>query len=156
VLEWFLVRLLRSDKLDHLIFKGGFLLSKYLRLGREIADLDFSLKQAVASIESVRRLVEEILGTQSEDGFIFTDVVVSEMNHPHMEYPGYEVSAIACLGQTRTAIRMDLGIGDKISPESRSIELLTLNNKPLFESEISLQVYPLSYIFVSLQRSVKR
>ena len=54
---------------------------------------------------------------------------------------------IARLGQTRTAIRIDLGIGDKVSAESRSIELLALNNKPLFELEISLQVYPLSYIF---------
>jgi predicted nucleotidyltransferase component of viral defense system len=146
VLERFLVRLSRSDRLDQLIFKGGFLLSKYLRLDRETADLDFSLKQATASIESVRELVQEILGVQSDDGFIFSDVTVSEMNNPHMEYPGYEVSAIACLGQTRTAVRMDLGIGDKVSPESRSIELLALNNKPLFESEISLRVYPLHYI----------
>ena len=154
VLERFLVRLSRSDQLDHLIFKGGFLLSKYLRLGRETADLDFSLKQAAASIESVRELVEEILDTQIGDGFIFTEVTVSEMNHPHMEYPGYEVSAIACLGQTRTAIRIDLGIGDKVSAETRSIELLALNNKPLFESEISLQVYPLTYIFAEKLEAV--
>lgn len=147
VLERFLVRLSRSNKLDKMIFKGGFLLSRYLRLGRETADLDFSLKQTAASMESVRGLVEEILSVQSDDGFIFTEVTVNEMNHPHMEYPGYEVSAIACLGQTRTSIRIDLGIGDKVSAESRSIELLALNNKPLFESEISLQVYPLPYIF---------
>jgi predicted nucleotidyltransferase component of viral defense system len=154
VLERFLVRLARSDKLDHLIFKGGFLLSKYLRLGRETADLDFSLKQSASSIESVRGLVEEILSLQSEDGFTFTQVNVNEMNHPHMEYPGYEVSAIACLGQTRTTIKIDLGIGDKVSPESRSIELLALNNKPLFETEISLQVYPLSYIFAEKLEAV--
>jgi predicted nucleotidyltransferase component of viral defense system len=154
VLERFLVRLARSDKLNQLIFKGGFLLSKYLRLGRETADLDFSLKQPSASTESVRVLVEEILGVQSDDGFIFSEVTVSEMNHPHMEYPGYEVSAIACLGQTRTAIRIDLGIGDKVSAESRSIELLALNNKPLFESAVSLQVYPLSYIFAEKLEAV--
>lgn len=154
VLERFLVRLSRSDKLDHLIFKGGFLLSKYFRLGRETADLDFSLKQAAASIESVKVLLEAILGTHSDDGFIFSEVTVSEMNHPHMEYPGYEVSAIASLGQTKTAIRIDLGIGDKVSAESRSIELLALNNKPLFESEIFLQVYPLSYIFAEKLEAV--
>jgi predicted nucleotidyltransferase component of viral defense system len=71
-----------------------------------------------------------------------------------MEYPGYEVSAIARLGQTRTAIRIDLGIGDKVSAESRSIELLALNNKPLFESAISLQVYPLTYIFAEKLEAV--
>lgn len=114
----------RSEKLEHLIFKGGFLLSKYLRLGRETADLDFSLKHTPASRESVRELLEEILGLQSDDGFIFTDVSVDEMTHPHMEYPGYEVSAIASLGQTRTVIRIDLGIGDFVRPEGLSIKLL--------------------------------
>lgn len=33
-------------------------------------------------------------------------------------------------------------------------ELLTLNNKPLFESAISLQVYPLSYIFAEKLEAV--
>jgi predicted nucleotidyltransferase component of viral defense system len=154
VLERFLARLSRSDKLDHLIFKGGFLLSKYLRLGRETADLDFSLKVTLGSIDSVRVLIEEILSLSSNDGFKFTEVSVEQMNHPHMQYPGYEVSAIAVLGQTKTAIRIDLGIGDHVHPESRSIELLALNNEPLFESNISLQVYPLSYIFAEKLEAV--
>jgi predicted nucleotidyltransferase component of viral defense system len=154
VLERFLARLSRSNKLDHLIFKGGFLLSKYLRLGRETADLDFSLKGTLGSVDSVRVLIEEILSLPSNDGFVFTEVSAEQMNHPHMQYPGYEVSAIAILGQTRTAIRIDLGIGDHVHPESRSIELLALNNKPLFESGISLQVYPLSYIFAEKLEAV--
>lgn len=146
-LERFLARLARSDKLDQLIFKGGFLLSKYLQLGRETADLDFSLTKTTGSIESVRALIAEILSLPYHDGFSFQDLVVEEMRHPHMEYPGYAVTTITCLGQTRTTIRMDLGIGDQVIPEKRSLALLALNNKPLFESEISIQVYPLSYIF---------
>lgn len=147
VLERFLVRLARSDKLDRLIFKGGFLLSKYLRLGRETADLDFSLTKTTGSIESVRSLIAEILSLPYDDGFSFQNLVVDEMRHPHMAYPGYAVTTIACLGQTRTTIRMDLGIGDQVIPEKRSLALLALNSKPLFESEISIQVYPLYYIF---------
>ena len=146
-LERFLARLARSDKLDRFIFKGGFLLSKYLRLGRETADLDFSLTKTTGSIESVRTLIADILSLPYDDGFSFQDLVVEEMRHPHMEYPGYAVTIIACLGQTRTTIRIDLGIGDQVIPEKRSLALLALNNKPLFESEISIQVYPLSYIF---------
>lgn len=140
VLERFLARLARSDRLDQLIFKGGFLLSKYLRLGRETADLDFSLKGTLGSVDSVRVLIEEILSLPGDDGFTFTEVSVKQMNHPHMQYAGYEVSAIAILGETKTAIRIDLGIGDHVHPESRSIELLALNNKPLFESDIFLAV----------------
>lgn len=154
VLERFLARLSRSDRLDQLIFKGGFLLSKYLRLGRETADLDFSLKGTLGSIDSVRALIEEIFSLPSDDGFLFNEVSVEQMNHPHMQYPGYEVSAMGILGQTRTAIRIDLGIGDHVHPESRSIELLALHNKPLFEADISLQVYPLSYIFAEKLEAV--
>lgn len=154
VLERFLTRLSRSDRLDQLIFKGGFLLSKYLRLGRETADLDFSLKNTNGSMESIRALIEEIIALPGDDGFTFAEVSVEQMNHPHMQYAGYEVSAIAILGQTRTVIRIDLGIGDHVHPESRSIELLALNNKPLFESDISLQVYPLSYIFAEKLEAV--
>lgn len=146
-LERFLARLARSDKLDQFIFKGGFLLSKYLRLGRETADLDFSLTKTTSSIESVSTLIEEILSLPYDDGFSFQDLVVAEMRHPHMDYPGYAVTTIACLGQTRTTIRMDIGIGDQVVPERRSLALLALNSKPLFESDISIQVYPLSYIF---------
>lgn len=146
-LERFLARLARSDKLDRFIFKGGFLLSKYLRLGRETADLDFSLTSTEGSVESVRALIEGIIIVPSEDGFSFQELTVEETRRPHMDYPGYEVSATACLGQTRTKIRMDLGIGDEVVPEKKSLALLAHNNKPLFESEISIQVYPLSYIF---------
>jgi len=57
VLERFLARLARSDKLDWFIFKGGFLLAKYLRLGRETADLDFLLTRAPGTVEVVKRLI---------------------------------------------------------------------------------------------------
>jgi len=146
-LERFLVRLARSENLDRFIFKGGFLLSKYLRLGRETIDLDFSLTDIPGSVESVKALIEEIISLPFDDGFSFENIVVEERRQPHMNYPGYEVTTIACLGQTRTAIRMDLGIGDQVVPERKSLPLLALNNRPLFESEISIQTYPLSYIF---------
>lgn len=145
-LERFLARLARSDRVDQFIFKGGFLLSMYFRLGRETADLDFSLTKTTGTIESVRTLIAEILSLPYDDGFSFQNLVVEEMRHPHMDYPGYAVTTIACLGQTRTTVRMDLGIGDQVTPEKRPLALLSLNNKPLFESEISIQVYPLSYI----------
>jgi len=146
-LERFLARLSRSNKLNQFIFKGGFLLSKYLRLGRETADLDFSLAGIEGSVESVKAVIQEILSLPYEDGFIFADLNVQEMSHPHMNYPGYEVTTIAYLGQTKTTIRMDLGIGDNVVAERRSLSLLSLDEKPLFESEISLQAYPLQYIF---------
>jgi predicted nucleotidyltransferase component of viral defense system len=87
VLERFLARLARSDRLDQLIFKGGFLLSKYLRLGRETADLDFSLKNTNGSMETIRDLIEGIIALPGDDGFIFSNISVEQMDNPHMQYP---------------------------------------------------------------------
>ncbi len=123
-LERFLARLARSDKLDRFIFKGGFLLSKYLRPGRETADLDFSLTGTEGSVESVRALIEDIIILPYDYGFSFQGLTVEEMKHPHMSYPGYDVSTTACLGQTRTKIRMDIGIGDEVVPERNPLPFL--------------------------------
>lgn len=153
-LERFLARLARSDKLDRFIFKGGYLLGKYLRLGRETIDLDFSLTGTEGTVDAIRALIEEILSLPYDDGFTFEGLEVQEMNHPHMNHPGYEARTTACLGQTRTKIRMDLGIGDKVVPVKKTLPLLALNDKPLFESEISIQAYPLSYIFAEKMEAV--
>jgi predicted nucleotidyltransferase component of viral defense system len=153
-LERFLARLARSDKLDRFIFKGGFLLAKYLRLGRETTDLDFSLTETEGKVEVIRALINEILSLSYDDGFAFEGLEVQEMNHSHMNYPGYEVRTTACLGQTRTKIRMDIGIGDRVLPVKKSFSLLSLNNKPLFESEVSIQAYPLPYIFAEKLEAV--
>lgn len=153
-LERFLARLARSDKLDNFIFKGGFLLGKYLRLGRETIDLDFSLTGTEGTVDAIGAIIIEILSLPYDDGFTFEGLEVEEMSHPHMNYPGYEVRTTACLGQTRTKIRMDFGIGDQVVPEKKTLPLLALNDKPLFESEISIQAYPLSYIFAEKLEAV--
>jgi predicted nucleotidyltransferase component of viral defense system len=153
-LERFLARLARSEKLENFIFKGGFLLGKYFPLGRETIDLDFSLTGTEGTADSIRVLIEEILSLPYHDGFTFEGIEVQEMRHPHMKYPGYEVRTTAYLGQTRTKIRMDIGIGDQVVPEKKTLPLLALNDKPLFESEISIQAYPLSYIFAEKMEAV--
>lgn len=53
-LERFLARLARSEQLENFIFKGGFLLGKYLRLGRETIDLDFSLTGTEGTVAAIR------------------------------------------------------------------------------------------------------
>lgn len=153
-LERFLARLARSDKLDNFIFKGGFLLGKYIRLGRETIDLDFSLAGTEGTVDAIRTMIEEILSLPYDDGFTFEGIEVQEMRHPHMNYLGYEVRTTACLGQTITKIRMDFGIGDQVVPEKKTLPLLALNDKPLFEAEISIQAYPLSYIFAEKMEAV--
>jgi predicted nucleotidyltransferase component of viral defense system len=154
ILERFLVRLARSENQDRLTVKGGFLLSKYLRLGRETADLDFLLTDSAGSVETVRELIDAILSLPYDDGFTFEDLAVEERHHPHMTHPGYEVNYVVCLGQTRTMVRIDIGIGDLVSSERKSLILLSHNDRPLIEAEISIPAYPLSFIFAEKLEAV--
>ena len=153
-LERFLARLARSNRVDNLIFKGGFLLGKYLPLGRETVDLDFSLTGTDGALDSVKDLIQGILSIPYDDGFIFEGLEVTEMNHPHMAYPGYEAKAVGRLGHTRTKIKIDLGIGDRVKPEGKTLPLLSLGDKPLFESSVSIRAYPLSYIVAEKMEAI--
>ncbi len=154
VLERFLARLSRSPQIDNLIFKGGMLLSKYIPLGRETVDLDFLAVNLSASVDTIKTTVESILNVPSEDGFSFVELEVEQLPQPHMNYPGYGVKAIAVLGGSRTSISIDIGIGDVVESVEKSIEFLTLKTKPLFESSVALQVYPLEYIFAEKLETV--
>lgn len=154
VLERFLARLSRSPQIENLIFKGGMLLSKYLPLGRETVDLDFLAVNLTASFETIRSTIESILNFPLDDGFSFAELQVEQLPQPHMNYPGYAVSAVAILGGTRTSISIDIGIGDVVEGAKKSIEFLALKARPLFETSVTLQVYPLEYIFAEKMETV--
>lgn len=54
LLERFLARLSRSSHVDKFIFKGGFLLSFLMKIGRETVDLDFLLTRMKAETEALQ------------------------------------------------------------------------------------------------------
>jgi predicted nucleotidyltransferase component of viral defense system len=60
-LERFLVRLVRSPYQHHFVLKGGLLLSKYVQLGRETQDLDFSIKELIEILNGWLENAELIL-----------------------------------------------------------------------------------------------
>lgn len=154
VLERFLARLSRSTQINNLIFKGGMLLSKYIPLGRETVDLDFLAVNLSASVDTIKDAIESVLNTPLDDGFTFAELEVEQLPEPHMNYPGYAVKAIGALGGTRTTISIDIGIGDVVEMASKDIEFFALKSKPLFESSVALQVYPLEYIFAEKLETV--
>lgn len=55
-LERFLTRLSRSSQSDKFIFKGGFLLSYILPIGRETSDLDFLITRIKVNEAEVKIL----------------------------------------------------------------------------------------------------
>lgn len=146
-LERFLSRLSRSQYSDKLIFKGGFLLSYMLEIGRETSDLDFLLTRMNSQENEIRKAIEEIMTVQSEDDFSFSLFKMEPLEQPHMEYPGYRVTLQITFGSTKENIQIDIGVGDVVEPEHRIIPLYQYKGKPLFDSEISLSVYPIETIF---------
>lgn len=69
--ERFLGRLSKSKHHDKFIFKGGLLLSQYIKIGRETVDLDFLMKNLNSTKEAVKAAVTEIANVDLGDFFSF-------------------------------------------------------------------------------------
>lgn len=147
VLERFLVRLAKSRHREHFVLKGGILLSKYIELGRETSDLDFLALKMNNGIVGLKAIFEEITSLDFKDGFTFEEIKVSELAHPHMGYPGAEVSMTAYFGRTRFKIAIDIGFGDIVNAVEYSIPLITYSKGVLFEDSVKLSCYPKEFIF---------
>lgn len=154
LLERFLFRLSRSTHTKKFIFKGGFLLAYLMKIGRETTDLDFLLTSMNASEDDIRGVVTEIIATDSEDGFSFHYEAIEPLQQPHMDYPGYRVSLRAAFGRMKDRIHIDVGTGDIVSPTTRNLHLFQYRGKSIFESEISLVVYPPETIFAEKLETV--
>ena len=86
LLERFLVRLARSVHSHRFIFKGGFLLSYLMEIGRETTDLDFLITRMEAEEEELKKTFGEIISVHSSDGFTFSFDSIELLDQPHMEY----------------------------------------------------------------------
>ena len=157
ILERWLIRMAHSPYQKYFIFKGGMCLNHYLKLGRATKDLDFLIKGISAQRDELQTIFSEISSKEMNDGIVFNSLNVGLLNHPHMNYPGYEVTMRADLGQSRTPIRIDIGIGDIVKPENITIHLAASNEVPLFEKEIQLWAYDPETIFAEkYETAVKR
>lgn len=154
LLERFLARLARSSHVNKFIFKGGFLLSYMMKIGRETVDLDFLLTRMNAEVKGLQEVFEEIVSTSSEDGFTFSFDSIEILSQPHMEYPGYRTTLKVLFAKMKDKIHVDVGIGDIVEPQNRDIKLFEYRGKPFFEESISLLVYPIETIFAEKLETV--
>lgn len=154
LLERFLTRLARSSHVDKFIFKGGFLLSYMMRIGRETVDLDFLLTHMQAEIKILQKAFEEIVSIASDDGFTFSVESIKLLSQPHMEYPGYRTICKTSFARMKDKIHVDVGVGDAVEPLHREIKLFQCHGKPFFEDTVSLLVYPIETIFAEKLETV--
>ncbi len=148
-LERFLVRLAQSDFADHFIFKGGQLLSYYLKIGRETKDLDFLVQQIKTQSADIKSIFRNICNINIEDGFKTIFSSISLLKQPHMIHHGFRIiiKIQHIKGTLKDNLQIDLGVGDTVIAKRLAIPLLMYNSEPFFENQISLQVYPPEFIF---------
>ncbi len=147
VLERFLVRLSYSNCSSHFILKGGVLLSHYVELNRYTQDLDFLVQRLSNKVETLEKVLSDVINITVDDGFRFADLKVNDLPHPHMKYPGVRASMVSFFGKTRFPVNIDLGFGDVVTPTAMTIPLTHGSKGALLESEVKVTCYPKEFIF---------
>ena len=147
LLERFLVRLSYSKYQNKFIFKGGLLLSYYVVIARETTDIDFLARRLQAKMSQIESMLVEICDIEKDDGFIMSFESIEELDHSHMNYPGYRARLSVRFGKMKDSIQIDIGVGDTVEPTQISWALYQYKGKPIFEDSISLEVYPVETIF---------
>ncbi len=147
LLERLLVRLSHSKYQNKFIFKGGLLLSYYLLIARETTDIDLLARRLHAEMPRLEEVLVELCSTDANDGFVMSFESIEELEHNHMNYPGYRAKIRAQFGTMRDRIQVDIGVGDSVEPVSISWPLFQYKGEPIFEDAILLQVYSVEAIF---------
>ncbi|WP_071466488.1 nucleotidyl transferase AbiEii/AbiGii toxin family protein [Polynucleobacter asymbioticus] len=139
-LERLLYRLSISDYREHFLLKGALLFDLWfdvpLRATRDIDLLGFQLPDAAYLIKAFEDLcaLEVADGIEFEGGSIRAEEIRKEAN-----YTGMRVTLVAYLDGARSAIQVDVGYGDAVTPAPE------MANYPVLLSEFPsprLRVYP--------------
>ncbi|MFU0800764.1 MAG: Nucleotidyl transferase AbiEii/AbiGii toxin family protein [Xylanivirga thermophila] len=117
--EEFIRRLSESKYKENLILKGGFLLYSISGFTtRPTVDADYLLKNYSNDLNTIERLVEEIIFLPSKNDFIKFEIKGLELISEIREYHGVRVNLIGIIGRTKTPFNIDFGVGDIIVPSS--------------------------------------
>ncbi|HAB98825.1 MAG TPA: hypothetical protein DCE71_03275 [Parachlamydiales bacterium] len=147
ITERFLVRLCRSPYHSHCVLKGGTLLARYVDIGRETKDLDFTIQRLSNEISALQKTFNDIVRIEIEDGFVFMNPVVAPLEHFHMEYPGAHVKIEVRFGKAKFPLFIDLGFGDLVQIHEKELLLLSNSKGPLFEPSLTVNCYPMEFVF---------
>ena len=116
-LERLLYRLSKSKHADSFLLKGALLFDLWfdvpLRPTRDIDLLGFGL----AELPHVMGVFDDLCQMSVEDGVVFlADSIKAAEIRKEANYAGIRVSMVALLGNARTAIQVDIGYGDAVTP----------------------------------------
>lgn len=139
-LERLLYRLSQSTHADSFLLKGALLFDLWfdvpLRPTRDIDLLGFGL----AELPHVIGVFDDLCSITVNDGIVFVaESIKAEEIRKEANYAGIRISMIGLLGTARTAIQVDIGYGDAVTPAAETaIYPVLLKDFPAPE----LRVYP--------------
>jgi predicted nucleotidyltransferase component of viral defense system len=141
VLERFLYRLSLSPFNDQFILKGGMLLA-VLGSRRPTADIDLLARSAPNDIDAIGDLVRKVLAIAVDDGVTYeADRLETRVIRDTEIYSGVRLSVPARIGRARAVLRLDVNVGDPVTPHPVDIEY-----PGLLEESFRLLGYPLATV----------
>lgn len=150
MMERLLVRISFSRFRDHLVFKGGFLISAMVGLGsRATMDMDASIKNYPFSKETVLGMFGEIVKIDCHDGIRFEIREVLDIRESD-PYQGFRLSLFALFPPLAVPLKVDLTTGDPITPND-----VVFNYPLMFEKKtVSVLAYNLETILAEKLETV--
>ncbi|WP_327191965.1 nucleotidyl transferase AbiEii/AbiGii toxin family protein [Tissierella praeacuta] len=120
-------RLAMSNYKTNLILKSGYFLYSISEFtSRPTIDADYLLRNYSNDINTIEKLINEVLLVKTKNDFIELQIRNLEVISEFKEYSGVRVNLIGIIGRTRTPFSIDFGVGDIIvhSPVERTLPVL--------------------------------
>lgn len=130
VLERFLHRLSLSPHRDRLVLKGGMLLAAFDER-RPTADVDLLARSLAGDIDAATQVVRDVLAAPIDDGVAFDlDAMRAAVIRDTELYSGVRVVVPARIDRARIPLRIDINVGDPITPGPVEIDYPALLGEP--------------------------
>ena len=124
--EEFLRRLEKSQYTENLVLKGGLFIYSITGFdSRVTVDVDFLLRKVPNTPEKLKKVLEEIIATQTGNDFVTFEIINVAPIAVAKKYAGIGASLVARIKNTKTPFSIDFGVGDVIVPNQEKHKIPT-------------------------------
>ena len=140
--EHILMRIEKSNYKDNIILKGGVLLSSIFGCDmRTTKDIDTTLKGIPLNEQSIRKILEDILSIDVNDGCTFKIISIKDIRLEE-EYSGYRINVLGMFDKLKNYFFFEISTGDTITPR----EIKYKYNSIFEDREINIMAYNIETI----------
>jgi predicted nucleotidyltransferase component of viral defense system len=150
--ERLLERLSQSRYKTNFVIKGGLLISSLIGIeNRTTMDMDTTIKEIPLEENLIRKIVEEIINIEIDDGISFEITGMAHIREDD-DYDNFRVSLIANIGKTKNPMKIDITTGDPITPREIKYRYPSIFTK----GNIEVLAYPLETILAEKYETIIR